>query len=174
MGWELINEPKIEPGKFKPWLRETARYLKSLDPNHAVGVAIGGSETEWWRSGSVNWRELDTPELDFIDLHYYADASNYNPVSPANVSNLKDRIRSAMALGKAVIIGEFGCLNTVELETMRNLYRTILDTSFSEGAAGCLFYAWGPPGKNGWGGRGGYDLYTTDGELCRLLKSFQY
>ncbi len=170
-GWELINEPKINTG-IKAWFREFGDFVKSIDQNHLVSVGVAGSEAAWWEPGSKNWSEIDVPQLDFIDLHYYADPSNYMPVDNGNISRLKCRVRSVLALKKPVIIGEFGCTGNNPAPTILNLYKTVLGTSFGEGSAGAIFYSWGPPGPHGWGGKGSFNLYTNDTELCALIKNF--
>lgn len=73
-GWDIIGEPACYPTttsltflQIKAWLDETAAYVKTLDPNHLVGVnsngAIDYQERDVWQ-----WYEIfDVPSLDFIE-----------------------------------------------------------------------------------------------------------
>ncbi|GEM_PF-4842521 len=170
MGWELINEPDFIYKVIGGWLDNICGYVKSIDPNHLISVGIGAAESQWWKPGAYNWSTVGN--LDFIDLHYYAPEALYNPVSPGNAANLKAAVKSGLALNKPVIVGEFGCVTTNSSATMTGLYRTVITAAFSAGASGCLMYGWGPPGPNGYGGPGSYDIYPdTFPGLCSELKS---
>lgn len=172
LGWELINEPPFYVGQTKPWIEEMSGYLKGIDPNHLVGVAVGGVEATWWDPTSSNWGELATSKLDFVDLHYYADPSLYYPsVDKDNVTALRGRIVKAKALGKPVILGEFGLTFDHPQVQVEALYETVMDAAIAEDTPGIMPYAWGPAGPNGWGGSGGYDLHTNRPEVCALVKA---
>ncbi len=171
MAWELINEPNIILGVTGPWLADIKNYIKGIDPNHLITFGIAGAENSFWAPGQQDWSEISAANLDFIELHYYAAESFYNPVDPSNVSNLTIRVTNILALNKPAVIGEFGCVTTNSLTTMSNLYQTVISASVSAGASGCLPFAWGPPGPNGYGGTGSFDIYTNYQELCSLLKS---
>jgi hypothetical protein len=164
MGWELINEPNFIYGAIGGWITNIGNYVKSIDPNHLNSVGIAAAESQWWDAGAYNWTTLGN--LDFIDLHYYAPEGLYNPVDASNVVNLEVRVSNGLALNKPVVIGEFGCVTTNSAKTMSNLYQTVVSVSYSSGASGCLVYAWGPPGPNGWGGTGSFDIYTNYPDLC--------
>lgn len=172
-GWELINEPEVVPGRLGPWIAEMGAHVRALDASHLVGIAVGAVELKWWNPGSANWTEHSEPVLDFVDLHYYAPPALYaEPVDAQNVVRLRDRLRSARALGKPFFVGEFGAANTVTRSTLLGLYRTIVQVTFEEGGAGALAYSWGPPGPNGWGGPGSFDFYTNDSDLAGVLRGF--
>ncbi len=170
LGWELINEPNLIPGVTGAWLDEMRNYVKSIDPNHLVGFATFGVEGGWFDT-QTPWNEINVPSLDFISIHYYADASLYNPVNAANAQKISDRVARVLSFGKPCIVDEFGCFNTTPLQTIKNLYTTVITNSFAAGASGVMPYSWGPPGPHYWGGKGGYNIYTDDTELCNLLKN---
>ena len=172
MSWEIINEPKIIPGQFKGWLEEMGNFIRSMDSNHLLCLGIGGTEESYYDPGSANWRELNVPILDFLDLHYYAPSRNYNPVNKSNLTKIRNRALSALSLKKPVIFGEFGTANTDSDFTIKNLYVNIISNAFDAGASGTIPYSWGPPGPNGWGGKyGGFSIYTDYTELCTIIKS---
>lgn len=172
LGWELINEPPIGIGQTKPWIEEMSDALKAADPHHLVGIALGGVESGGWDPASPAWDELNTSKLDFVDLHYYADPSLYYPsVNASNVAALKARLEKAKSLGKPVLLGEFGLTMDHSVAQIEALYETVIDAANVENTPGILPYAWGPPGPNGWGGSGGYDLYSSAPEVCAVVKS---
>jgi hypothetical protein len=78
-------------------------------------------------------------------------------------------VRPRSSLGALAAGGRRSLL--VAQDTVLSLYRTVITTTFEEGGAGALAYAWGPPGPHGWGGRGGFDFFTEDAPLCALLRS---
>jgi mannan endo-1,4-beta-mannosidase len=174
LGWELINEPHFMPsGGIKAWINEMAAHIKTIDGNHLIGIGIAAMEYDWWAPGSMNWNECNTPALDFIDIHYYADHNLYKkPINQNNVKKIKQRVASVRSLRKVAIIGEFGCINTVKREIILNLYKTVMDAAFDQGAAGVIPFSWGPKGPNGWGGPGSFAMYTGDTKICNLLKNY--
>jgi mannan endo-1,4-beta-mannosidase len=170
LAWELINEPNLGAPGFGDWLVAMTAHTRSLDPNHLVSLGVGGVEQDWWDSSPASW-SLFAP-VDFLDLHYYADPSAYGPTpDAANLARLRRRLHSALALGKPVIVGEFGCLNTVPEDTVLRLYRTLIESTLAEGGAGALAYSWGPPGPHGWGGPGSFAFFAETGSVCSLMRS---
>lgn len=169
MGWELINEPNVQPGAFKIWLDEIGAFTKTFT-DIPLGVSLPGVEPQWWSSDSPNWNELDSPYLDFITIHYYADASFYRGDPKAgNIAVMRDRFQGALSLEKPVYLTEFGCINTTEPSTRLNLYRTIMSVAMEEGIEAVFPYSWGPPGPRGNGGPGSYCITSEDEDICHLL-----
>ncbi len=183
LGWELINEPNVlintsgTPdtvfNSTKLWLSDISNYVKSIDPNHLTAVASYGVDNDFFgTSGSDQWwNEINVPAIDFIDIHYYADASLYDPIDAANEQKIRDRVGKVLSFGKPCVVGEFGCVHTQPLQTVLNLYSTIITNSLAQGASGVMPYSWGPDGPNGWGGTGGFCSYIDDTEICTLLKN---
>jgi hypothetical protein len=170
LAWEIINEPNLSAPGFGDWLAALAAHVRAQDPNHLVTVGVAGTEQDWWDQAPPAWGTFSA--VDFLDLHYYADAALYAPpANAANVARLRRRLRSALALGKPVVMGEFGSINTVREDVILSLYRTVIATTFEEGGVGALPYAWGPPGPHGWGGPGSFDVYTDRTAVCALLRS---
>jgi endo-1,4-beta-mannosidase len=169
MAWELINEPNIIPNSMRWWLKDMGKAVRAIDSRHLVAIGIGGVEASWWRSGSPNWEELKVKEVDLVDLHYYAAAKLYNPIDGDNVVALNERIKAGLSLGKPIVFGEFGFVNTTSDIVLRNLYATVLGRVFELGGSGGLPYSWGPPGPNGWGGSGSFCLYSDRASVCSTL-----
>ena len=161
--WELINEPHITypPDDFNSWITEIGSYVRSVDSVHFLTVGIGSTEVEdWWGPENPNWRVLANPLISFVDLHYYAAANLYDPVDPSNVAKIRERVSSSLELNKPVVFGEFGAEGTSSIDSRIGLYKTIIETVLGNGASGALFFAWGPPGPNGWGGPNGFEIYV--------------
>ena len=171
-GWEIINEPNTAAGDFTAWLGDLATYVKTVDPDHIVAFALAGSEYPYYADAS-SWQTFQVPQLDFIDIHYYPDPTAEDPTSATNIARIVNRVTNARTLGKPVIVGEFGWDRASDA-LLEELYSTLFATAFANGANGCLPYAWGPLGPNGWGGPSGFDIYTDRPALCTLIKDTSY
>ena len=76
MAWEVANEPrcfvndKEHKDAFVDWIGETARLIKSLDPNHLVTT---GSEGPWGCENDMDlFRRIHTiPEIDYSCIHVW-------------------------------------------------------------------------------------------------------
>ncbi len=170
-GWEIINEPNTVPGQLGPWLDEMCAYLDALDPVHPIGVSLPGVEPDWWAADNIIWNEFDTPQLDFIALHYYADLLLYgNPPDQKNLEKYKSRVQAAADLGKTVYLTEFGVTSSEDHLMRARMYSALLSASAEAGVKGVFPYSWGPPGPNGWGGVGGFPVTSKDKDLCYLMK----
>lgn len=74
MSWQIANEPRpfAEESKapYAEWIAETARLIKSLDPNHLVSV---GSEGMMGSQDDITlWKTVhSTPEVDYATIHIW-------------------------------------------------------------------------------------------------------
>ncbi|MDE7145055.1 MAG: beta-mannosidase [Duncaniella sp.] len=74
MSWQIANEPRAfaEESKepFAKWIGETARLIKSVDPNHLVSV---GSEGSWGCENDMDlWTRIHSyPEVDYATIHIW-------------------------------------------------------------------------------------------------------
>ncbi len=111
MAWELINEASAVTARDEEtllyWVRDTARFVRTLDQNHMVSAGHIGYGTR--REREV-WRKVQAlPEVDFADTHSY-------PLGDSRVSSsarlqhwIEDPISIAhLELKKPLIFGEFG------------------------------------------------------------------
>lgn len=137
MSWEVANEPRCfvddaeHKEAFVDWIGETARLIKSLDPNHLVTT---GSEGPWGCENDMDlFRRIHTlPEVDYACIHvwpfnwswmgkYVATAREAIEVNgPASVvesverscKNTLDYIEKAHAVmapaGRPMVLEEFG------------------------------------------------------------------
>ncbi|HBO44848.1 MAG TPA: hypothetical protein DD670_13140, partial [Planctomycetaceae bacterium] len=115
LAWETGNELESPPA----WTREIAAYIKQVDPNHLV---IDGRNASKLYPASI-----EDPHVDVVTTHHYA-------------TDVRETLRgiresSKMAKGnKAYFVGEFGFLETPELEA-------ILDTVIETGTSGALIWS---------------------------------
>jgi mannan endo-1,4-beta-mannosidase len=126
MAWQLANEPR--PGgsdavaapllpAYQAWVQGTARFIKSLDPNHLVSTGSEGLK------GSIERAEVykaahAIPEIDYCTAHIWPlnwswiDAKNLAGTNEAGLAKVRDYIARhtafATELGKPLVIEEFG------------------------------------------------------------------
>jgi mannan endo-1,4-beta-mannosidase len=177
MTWQLANEPRPAGGEaaaqqnmsaYLAWIRDTARLIKSLDPNHLVST---GSEGLMGCMESVQCvRDAhEDANIDYLTAHIWPQ--NWSWVDPADLAgtfaNAEARTRAyigahidlARALGKPLVIEEFGFpRDGVALEpgtpvTLRDRFYDLIQSHVRESAAaggplaGSNFWAWGGEGR---------------------------
>ncbi|MCM1356188.1 MAG: beta-mannosidase [Staphylococcus sp.] len=190
MSWQLANEPRpfsqesMRP--FADWIGETARLIKSIDPNHLVSV---GSEGSWGCENSMDlWTEIHTiPEIDYATIHIWP--YNWSWVKPQAIAdsvdiaiaNTGDYIKAhhealaaataaAGVASKPIVLEEFGyprdamAITPGSPVTGRDRYYDYVFGEVASGGrlAGVNFWAWGglaQPAHETWQ-RG--DDYTGD------------
>jgi mannan endo-1,4-beta-mannosidase len=155
-GWELANEPHImnygdRSGQvIHAWVAEMAAHVKFHDPNHLLTTGEEGYDTtnagyspvssynnnNWLFDGNKGapWSQnLTDHNIDFASIHIYPEGWNLAP----HHANLwfADHIRKARALGKPLVIGEFGTSTNVA-----NNLNSWLNTFQAEGGGGALVW----------------------------------
>ncbi len=127
--WELANEPHVtqyaDPSGqvMTAWVADLAAYFKSIDSNHMVATGEEGYDTtaagysglaayngQAWlfdgNKGSSFQANTADPHIDFGSIHLYPEYWN---LSVAQGSTwIADHARIARALGKPLVLGEFG------------------------------------------------------------------
>ena len=140
LSWELANEPNSydeqlpnygdnwDPSgtKIKAWLTIMADYVHFLDPNHMISTGEEG-----YKTGGSDWTDNGSKSLDFAGntaignisfatIHVYPDAWSK---SPAQINAfMADRASIAHALGKPIILEEFGSKAIGSMPTPGNKY----------------------------------------------------
>ena len=94
--WETGNELS-SPDR---WVTQIAKFIKKIDPKHAV---IDGTYGPLIREHS-----LSDPNIDIVSSHHYGPVQRTLKMIDANVRTIGDR--------KRYIIGEFGLLSAVDTE----------------------------------------------------------
>lgn len=104
-GWDLMNEAQFSSVDLATdWITEMSAYIKSIDPNHMLGL---GSEGFFdGKSGNDPLNQLKIDTVDFGTWHIYPA---YHRVSPQDVINLnKSHCDVATQANKPVLFEEFG------------------------------------------------------------------
>jgi mannan endo-1,4-beta-mannosidase len=128
-GWELANEPRIEhyadpSGQvIRSWVAEIAAHIKAHDPNHMVATGEEGYDVTsagyapvsaynnqgWLFDGNkgLAWTQNTADRnIDFGSIHLYPEL--WNLAAPHGNAWIADHVRIARALGKPLVLGEFG------------------------------------------------------------------
>ncbi|KQM64818.1 mannanase [Sphingomonas sp. Leaf17] len=173
MAWQLANEPR--PGgsdaiaaanlpNFYRWIDGTARYIKTLDRNHLVSTGSEGLK------GSIEREDIvlnahRSPAIDYLTTHIWPnnwswmDAGRLAQTYDAGAAKVADyiaaHVRMAKALGKPLVIEEFGyprdgadaydpsIPTTFKDRFYRQIYTAIEASAKSGGPlAGSNFWAW--------------------------------
>jgi mannan endo-1,4-beta-mannosidase len=145
LAWELTNEARCELGcgVLTTWTAEMAAYLKSVDPNHLVGL---GDEGFFQRSGSPDWTYngstgcdfealLGIPEIDFGTFHLYPET--WGARRDFGRYWIQDHIDAGARAGKPVVMEEYGWKDK---STRNDVYAEWLDAMYLGGGAGDLFW----------------------------------
>ena len=117
MAWQLANEPRaITRGRhYRRWIRETAKLIKELDPNHLVSLGSEGRTPSRFSGNRVR-RDHASPYLDYVTAHvwvqnwgWYDPASDELEAAATRAQNyVQDHARIALDLGKPFVLEEFG------------------------------------------------------------------
>lgn len=79
MSWQLANEPRPHPSSkndtlklntFCKWIEETAKYIRSIDPNHLISTGNEGLAGCLWDS-SIVIKLNKIPNIDYITIHLW-------------------------------------------------------------------------------------------------------
>lgn len=145
--WELANEPRAQSDPsgdiLVNWADEMSAWIKSIDSNHLVAVGDEGffrmtGHDDWFYSGGegVDWDRLTAlPHIDYGTYHLYPD--HWNQSAAWGVKWIKDHITRGNAIGKPVVLEEFGYQN----QTARpDVYDSWLKTIEQLGGAGSQFW----------------------------------
>jgi mannan endo-1,4-beta-mannosidase len=156
MAWELGNEPRCLSAGAYPrspncttatltsWADQVSRHLKSVDPNHLVGVGDEGffcdnpADPDWTRNcgeGVDNLALTRLPAVDLMSLHLYPDG--WGKDLPWTHDWIRRHVREANRIGKPVLWGEFGWLTKA---TRNTVYKTWTDIFDQEGGDGWLYW----------------------------------
>jgi len=151
MAWDIINEPGVEiftPAELNMWLSKVSAYIKLLDQNHLVTIGINTSP-EIYNTPGDHYTALNVPDLDFFSFHYNL---NYFQNVSSHLDSIRYRVEMLRSMGKPVVMDKFGIgsqrifpdnISQESLVGWVKDYKDQLDTAFTAGAAGALFWGWG-------------------------------
>ncbi|HTU10976.1 MAG TPA: mannanase [Allosphingosinicella sp.] len=177
MAWQLANEPRPAGSEavgrpnlpaFYAWIRDTARLIKALDPNHLVSTGSEGLKG-CLESEEIVLASHAFPEIDYLTAHIWpqnwswVDGNDLPGTWPRGEGLVRDYVARHLAmasrLGKPLVIEEFGFPRdgvrydpgTPTLYRDR-YYRLIYDAALADAqaggpAAGTNFWAWNGEGR---------------------------
>jgi endo-1,4-beta-mannosidase len=154
LAWDLANELPLHlfsDSRFNFWLEEVSSHVKSLDPHRLLTIGIDAASDRWEEDGP-HFDAINVSDLDFFSLHY--NLPNHRGPLSSHLKAIRARIKKFRALGKPVVLEEFGTGSQRQLEDKDKLdpralpnwlqgYKDQMDAAFSAGAAGVMFWGWG-------------------------------
>lgn len=97
--WELVNESAGDGNAVKAFNTAAASLLKSIDPNHLVG---SGTMPDYAFGGPAGWTAANSAAgVDITSVHEYDE-------DQVASSWLLADVKLSAALGKPIVVGEFG------------------------------------------------------------------
>ncbi|MBM3707809.1 MAG: hypothetical protein FJW61_01860 [Actinobacteria bacterium] len=182
IAWDIVNEPALQiftDSDLNSWLIEVTSYIKTLDTNHLITIGIDTSRS-LYDSDGPHYEALNVPDLDFFSFHY--NLYDYSIVS-GHLDLIKFRTEKFISMGKPVVLEEFGIgsqrvIDTEEEGTLDNwllAYKQQMDTVFSAGASGAIFWGWGVPETRTlslWWRYEDHDV--TETEFCTMIKEYEF
>ncbi|RDB24327.1 putative mannan endo-1,4-beta-mannosidase F [Hypsizygus marmoreus] len=185
LAWELANEPRCKGSTgttsgscttttVTNWAKTISAYIKSIDPNHLVGLGDEGFYNQpsaptypYQGSEGVDFdANLAIDTLDFGTFHSYPESWGQSGNSQAwGTQWIADHAASQNKVGKPVIIEEFGVTNN-----QPTVYTAWLNQVVSSGIAGDLIWQAGSHLSSGNTPNDGYAVYP-DGAVYPLLTS---
>ncbi|KAG9074207.1 hypothetical protein FRC06_010843, partial [Ceratobasidium sp. 370] len=174
LGWELANEPRCKgstgtwsgtctTATITNWATEMSAYIKSIDPNHLVGL---GDEGFYNQPSGPNYpyqggegvdfdANLKISTLDFGTFHAYPGSWGQSANATLwGVQWIKDHAASQKAANKPVIIEEFG-VTSDQVNTYTQWYNAVI----SSGLTGDLIWQAGSTVSTGKTWDDGYAVF---------------
>jgi mannan endo-1,4-beta-mannosidase len=124
---------------LRAWVDEMAAYIKSLDPNHMVGIGIEGHQAKYGFGGDEGNPFVylhQSPSIDYTTAHPYPDEAWAN-LSVAQTRTLLEAwiSDSHNVVGKPFIMGEWNVHNNKD-----QYWPAMLDEIEHHNCAGSLFW----------------------------------
>jgi mannan endo-1,4-beta-mannosidase len=178
MAWQLANEPRPAGSEavgrpnlpaFYAWVRDTARLIKSIDPNHLVSTGSEGLKGCIEDAACVV-TEHEIPEVDYLTTHIWplnwgwVDSNDLAGTWDSGAEKVRDyfarHVGFATRLGKPMVVEEFGFPRdggrfdpgtpTIFKDRFYHLIYDMVAANAGRGpVAGSNFWAWGGEGRAG-------------------------
>jgi mannan endo-1,4-beta-mannosidase len=191
LAWEIANELEywhFSKSDVHTWLEDVSNYIKNLDKKHLVTIGIATDTAEFMQDSSA-YKMFDVPALDFFSFHVYPSLQNMNQAKKSprseDIYKIRHIAKEFVSLNKPVILGEFGFSNSTDLnfrvrtspdtaEIYNLTFKKYMDTAFSTGCSGVMFWGWGMPEEKKvpmWWSKESHS--TQDKDFCNFLKKYQ-
>jgi hypothetical protein len=168
--WELMNEPRYQDAgenstgtTLRAWVDEMAAYIKTLDPNHMVGIGIEGHESKYGFGGDEGNPFIylhQSPSVDYCTAHPYPD----EPWANLSVAQAKALVEAWIndahnVVGKPFIMGEWNVHNNKE-----QYWPAMLEAIEQQNASGSLFWNYNDYSTSN------FDMLHGDAILTNIFK----
>ena len=156
LGWEIINEPRMNGGKQEvlvSWVKEMAEYIKRIDQNHLV---FAGAEQAVSSTENQIADICGIPSIDICSVHLYLyngrDEILYNDLE--HIKRYMDlQANYAAEMDKPLIVGELGIpkylypFGREPSDVMRDISESILKNGYD----GYLIWNWSTKSDDSFG-----------------------
>jgi mannan endo-1,4-beta-mannosidase len=168
LAWELANEPRCVDSNGNPlsdgidtligWVAEMSSFVRSLDPNHLVGVGDEGyfrhnsafGNTLYNGSFGVDCeRILGVPTVDFGTCHLYPSFSPAEPPVTFGTRWIAEHIDAGRRANKPMLIEEYGLVIESGKASREAAFQTWLNQVVSSSGAGALLWMIAGTGSDG-------------------------
>jgi len=155
LAWDVANELVLgyfSSSEFSAWLNDVVPYIKELDPHHLVTLGIQDPVANF--TDGSHPEMLNIPGLDFFSIHIYPTyKQGQQGALSSDLNALRAHVETYLSFGKPVVLEEFGVgsqrllrnPNETTLNGWVQAYRDLMDTAFTAGASGAMFWGWGVP-----------------------------
>ncbi len=170
MAWQLANEPRgmTRPRRYRRWIQQTAKLIKSLDANHLVTIGSEGNTST--PTGNHFAKDHGYDDIDYTTIHIWVQNWGwYQPDDPEKTYKtalqkardyLAKHLEMARELNKPLVLEEFGISRDADDHAptaptkwrdryYEDLFKTIYQYTQQLGSpmAGCNFWAWAGKGR---------------------------
>ncbi len=176
MAWQLANEPRPGAGDwgidnfdcFAQWIDSTARFIKSIDPNHLVSTGNEGLGGTIW-SQELCERINQFENIDYMTVHLWVlNWSWFDPLNAVEtypdaeqkaLEYVQQHVDMAQKLNKPLVLEEFGiprddhsfnpAMTTIYRDRyFRKIFEAIYTNSEKGGPlVGSNFWSWAGEGR---------------------------
>lgn len=171
MAWQLANEPKsgARISAYRNWIRQTAKFIKKMDPHHLVSTGSEGIMSEsLFGNRRKNFIKNHTGDIDYLTAHIWIQNWGwYDPHKPTTLESsqkkaiayLDKHIEIAREMNMPVVLEEFGIARDQEsydatsTVAFRDAYYKFMFDYLAKNIdqntpyQGINFWAWGGEGR---------------------------
>jgi mannan endo-1,4-beta-mannosidase len=168
LAWELANEPRCVTLAGDPlpdgtdtlieWAGEMSSFIRSLDPNHLIGVGDEGYFRHNFAFGHKLYngsfgvdceRLLGIPTVDFGTCHLYPEFAPDEPPPAFGTRWIREHIEAGQRANKPMIIEEYGQKIDSGSASRNATFRNWLDQVVASRGTGALVWMIASTGSDG-------------------------
>ena len=168
LAWELCNEPRCVSQTGEPmsdgidllveWVTEMSAFVKSVDPNHLLGVGDEGYFRHRLAFGNRLYngsmgvdcdRLLGIPTIDFGTCHLYPDYAPDRAPGPFGARWVQQHIEAGKRVNKPMLVAEYGARADLGVAARDSTFKMWLDQVIESDGAGALVWMIAATGSDG-------------------------